>query len=158
MIRQYYLDRAQEPSIELDIELLGAHGERPGPLDAATYAKGLEAAGRMLKGMFQRMMMAYKTLTSLPIKQFHTLPGDRLFPTPDNVYQACWYRFGPGQALIVRGRLPNARYFGFCLYNAWLESLEFVFRQHSHPQALGLGQFTSSVLASHEIVRLLRDA
>ena len=128
MIRQYYLDRASEPPVELAIELLGPTPPA-GPLDAARYAKGLEAAGRMLKSTFLRVMGAYKMLTSLPIKQFHTLPGDRLFPTPDNLYQVCWYRFGPGQAFVVRGRLASARYFGFCLYNAWLESLDYT--QHS---------------------------
>jgi hypothetical protein len=27
--------------------------------------------------------------------------------------------------MIVRGRLPKARYFSLCLYNAWMESLDY---------------------------------
>jgi len=27
--------------------------------------------------------------------------------------------------MLIRGKMPQARYVGFCLYNAWLESLDF---------------------------------
>ncbi|MEM9461446.1 MAG: sulfotransferase [Myxococcota bacterium] len=124
MVRQYYTDREAEPPIELQIERLGDR-PRAAPLDAADYARGLERAGRMLTSTFERITGAYKTITGLPIKQFYTMPGERLFPTPDNTYQVCWYRFGPQQAFIVRGRLPAARYYSLCLYNAWLESLDY---------------------------------
>ncbi|MCA9704282.1 MAG: sulfotransferase [Myxococcales bacterium] len=124
MIRQYYADRGAEAPIELQIELQ-IERPRPAPLQPAAYARGLELAGAMLTTTFQRIRGAHQTITGLPIKRFYTMPGERLFPTPDNTYQVCWYRFGPRQAFVVRGRLPAARYYGLCLYNAWLESLDY---------------------------------
>lgn len=145
VVRQYYSDRAREPAMELDIELIG---QRPahGPLRADDYARGLTRAGRMMAGTVERILGAHKMVTSMPIKQFHTLDGERLFPTPDNTYQACWYRFGPDQAFVVHGRLPTARYFSLCLYNTWLESLDYtrhiICLNHSQLRTDADGRFT----------------
>ena len=56
------------------------------------------------------------------------LPGEQFFPTPDNTYCVAWYRMNEARRLIVRGRLPRARYFSVTLYNAWLESFDY--RRH----------------------------
>ncbi|MCG8422402.1 MAG: sulfotransferase [Proteobacteria bacterium] len=145
VVRQYYGDRAVEKPTELHIELLG-EVPAPKPLDAATYAKGLERSQRMLRAVYQRITQAYERIVKAPIKRFYALPGDSLFPTPDNLYQMCWYRFGPDQAFVVRGKLPTARYFSLCLYNAWMESLDYtrhtITLNHSQIQTDADGHFT----------------
>jgi hypothetical protein len=85
----------------------------------------------MVKSVVGRVKKGYEMAIRLPSKRFITVDEQSVFPTPDNVYQVCWYRFGPGQAFIVRGRLPKAEYFGLCLYNAWMESLDYTVRQVS---------------------------
>ncbi|PRQ08996.1 hypothetical protein ENSA7_12670 [Enhygromyxa salina] len=147
VIRQYFGQREAEAPIELEVELLGEQRIAP-PLDPDTYAKGLRNAGRMLATIVERSLMFYKFVTAggLPIKQFHSGSGERLFPTPDNHYQVCWYRFGPDQAFVVRGKLPQARYFSLCLYNVWLESFDYTRHQiclnHTQIQADSNGEFT----------------
>jgi hypothetical protein len=59
------------------------------------------------------------------LNRFIQIPAEALFPTPDNIYQVCWYRFGRDQVMFVRGKLPKARYFSFVLCNVWMESLDY---------------------------------
>lgn len=122
-VRQYYTSRTAEPAVELKCELLGAGPPQPLTIDG--YAKGIERAERMVKAVFARTQQAYQMVTGMALNKFVEIPGEALFPTPDNTYQACWYRFGRDQIMLVRGRLPKTRYFNFCLYNAWMESLDY---------------------------------
>lgn len=56
------------------------------------------------------------------------MPGEALFSTSKNPYPMCWYRIGHDQVKLVRSKLPKPRYFGLCLYNGWMESLDY--RRH----------------------------
>jgi hypothetical protein len=145
VVRQYFADRAREPEAELSLELVGPRPP-PAPLDAASYAVGLQRATRMVKGVYARIKGAYDLVTRLPAKTFIAMPGDGLFATPDNLYQVCWYRFGLDQAFVVRGRVPKATYFSICLYNAWLESHDYTTRtislNHEQLRAGPDGNFT----------------
>ena len=71
---------------------------------------------------------AWPRASTAALNQFIEIPGEGLFPTPDNKYRVCWYRFGHDQLFFVRGKLPAARYFSFALYNVWLESLDYKHR------------------------------
>ncbi|MES2643690.1 MAG: sulfotransferase [Myxococcota bacterium] len=123
MIRQYYTDRATQPPVTLHVERLGAAA--PGPLTAQELAKGLERARRNLTTVFERTLQGYTFASQMALNRFVALDGEQFFPTPDNKYLLCWYRFGEDQVMFVRGRLPKARYFSFTLYNAWMESLDY---------------------------------
>ena len=127
VVRQYFGDRSSERAAELELSL-EADVPPAEPLDASGYADRLKQAERMVKAVSGRIKQAYETIIKVPAKQFIAMPGDSLFPTPDNLYQVCWYRFGPGQMFVVKGRLPRARYFSLCLYNAWMESLDYTVR------------------------------
>ena len=143
--RQYVVDRATSPRAELRIERLGEPAP-VAPLDARAYAAGLARAGKMVREVVARVGRSYALATQLPAKRFVTVSEDSAFPTPDNTYQVCWYRFGPGHAFVVRGRLPRAAYFGLCLYNAWMESLDYTTRtvslNHAQLRTDGEGRFT----------------
>ncbi|KIG18006.1 hypothetical protein DB30_02221 [Enhygromyxa salina] len=151
VIRQYFGQRSAEPPLKLEVALLANDPAAPrtaAPLEPNAYAKNLRNAGRMLATIVERSLMFYKFVTAggLPIKQFHAGSGERLFPTPDNHYQVCWYRFGPEQAFVVRGKLPQARYFSLCLYNVWLESFDYtrhaICLNHTQLQVDANGEFT----------------
>ena len=92
-------------------------------------AKRVQLAERMLNAIFSRTIEAYQTVRTAALNKFIEIPPDRLFPTPDNKYKVCWYRFGRDQMLFVRGKIPKARYFSFTLYNAWLESFDYTRHQ-----------------------------
>lgn len=124
VMRQYFVDRHTERPATIHLELLEPQ-PAPAPLDVAAYAESLDGARKMISGVLARVRKAHETVVALPNKQFYVLPGDGLFPTPDNLYQVCWYQFGPDQAFVVHGKLPKAAFFSMCLYNAWMESLDY---------------------------------
>ncbi len=126
MVRQYFTNRWRQTPIELKIELVG--GAAPSALEPMALARSLDRARRNLEVVFKRTLETWKMASGALLNRFISMEGAALFPTPDNTYLACWYRFGADQVMFVRGRIPRARYWSFCLYNAWMESLDY--RQH----------------------------
>lgn len=129
MVRQYFTDRAREAPIGLEIARVGAGGApldgAPGPLDPLALAKAVERARRMVEATFERTLTAWRFGSTGALNRFLPVDAEALFPTPDNAYGMCWYRFGRDQLMLIRGRLPRCRYFAFTLYNAWLESFDY---------------------------------
>lgn len=150
-VRQYFLSREEEAPVELRIERLGAPA--PEPLSVETYAKGVERAERMLKAVFERTLQANKMVAGMALNRFIQIPGESLFPTPDNTYQVCWYRFGQDQVMLVRGKLPTARYFNLSLCNAWMESLDY----QRHTVALNARQLLCAPDGTFEVCLAHRD-
>lgn len=124
IVRQYFVDRALQPSLELHIERLYGPPALP-ELDADRLVRGLDLARRNLEAVMRRTVETWKLASTAALNRFIPIGGEQLFPTPDNTYLACWYRFGADQVMYVRGRVPKARYFSACLYNVWLESLDY---------------------------------
>jgi len=125
MVRQYFTDRAAQAPIEVSLALAGAPAP-PAPLDAGELAAQLVRSKRMLQAIFQRTLQSYQMVRQIALNRFVEVPADQLFPTPDNRYLVAWYRFGRDQVMLVRGQRPDARYFGFSLCNAWMESLDYL--------------------------------
>lgn len=152
LVRQYFTDRRAQAPIELEIQRIDACPPLR-PLDPQTMARELERARRMLISVFERTIGAYKMASSAALNQFIPIGGEDLFPTPDNKYRVCWYRFGQDQVMFVRGKLPKARYFSFALYNAWMESLDY---QHSRVH-LNHSQIVTDADGTFEICIAHRD-
>lgn len=120
---RHYLASPAEPPIALRITRVA--GPPPGAaLDAPGLARALDKARRNLEAVFTRTLETYKMASVAALNRFVAIGGEQLFPTPDNKYLACWFRLGADQCLIVRGRVPKARYVSVCLYNAWMESYD----------------------------------
>ncbi len=145
MVRQYFTDRRAEPPITLDVEFLGE--VLPTELNAAVLAKSIDRARRNLQAVFDRTLATWKGASVGLLNRFMAMDGAALFPTPDNTYVACWYRFGADQVMFVRGRLPKARYWSFCLYNAWMESLEY----RTHRVSLNHTQVVTDAEGNYEL-------
>lgn len=128
MVRQYFGDRATQPSIEVDIELLGDPKPEK-PLGEEQLAEQLDRSQRMLRAIVKRTRAAYDLATKAAVNQFIVIPGEQLFPTPDNKYSVAWYEKTKEEKVVVRGRMPKSRYFSLALYNIWLESLDFLHHQ-----------------------------
>jgi hypothetical protein len=131
MVRQYFGDRSREVPVELSIRLDPEPTTLAPPMDARSLTDGLHRAERMLKAVFERTAAVGPAARTSLLNRFAEMPAEGLFPTPDNRYAVCWYRFGPDQLMVVRGKLPVARYFGLSLCNVWLESLDYV----AHPRS-----------------------
>lgn len=144
LVRQYFTDRRHQRPLSLHIERLDPI-PAVSPLAAPTVARELDRARRMLLSVFERTLGAYKLASSAALNQFIPIGGEELFPTPDNKYRVCWYRFGHDQLMLVRGHLPKARYFNVALYNAWMESLDYrhlpVHKNHTQIQLDEDGSF-----------------
>lgn len=150
-VRQYFVDRQSQAPITLSIERLGA--EPAGPINIEGYRKGVERADRMLKAVFARTKQALQMATGMALNRFIQIPGEALFPTPDNTYQVCWYRFGQDQVMLIRSRLPESRYFSLALYNAWMESLDYL----NHRVSLNHTEIQASPNGTYEICLAHRD-
>jgi hypothetical protein len=124
MVRQYFSNRATQAPIDLSIEFLG-EARPPAPLDANSLARQVGGAERMLKAVFERTLFAHQMASSAGSNIIIKIPEDRLFPTPDNTYLIARFRLDGEQRLVLRGKLPVARYFSVTLYNAWLESYDY---------------------------------
>ncbi len=145
MVRQYFTDRAREAPIELHIALDGAPG--PTALEPRDLARSLERARRNLEVVFERTLGTWKMASVGLLNRFTVMDGAALFPTPDNTYVACWYRFGEDQIMFVRGRLGRSRYWSFCLYNAFMESLDY----RAHRVSLNHTQLVCDADGNYEI-------
>ncbi len=126
MVRQYFTERWRQAPVDLEIERVDAPA--PTALEPRALATALDRARRNLEVVFERTQQTWKMASTGLLNRFVNMEGAALFPTPDNTYVACWYRFGADQVMFVRGKVPRARYWSFCLYNAWMESLEY--REH----------------------------
>ncbi|MCO4743815.1 MAG: sulfotransferase [Proteobacteria bacterium] len=152
MVRQYFTSRTREAPLKVSIELVGETPE-PVPLDATWMARRIYLSERMLKAVFERTIQTYKMAGKAALNQFIQIPGGALFPTPDNTYQVCWYRFGRDQCMRVRGKLPKSRYFSLVLYNAWMESLDYT----RHTISLNHTEIETDADGNFEIVLSHRD-
>jgi hypothetical protein len=152
IVRQYFADRAAQPPIEVHVEFLG-DPRPPAPLTAEELAEGLARADRMLRAIFRRTSFALGLATSSALNRFLVLPGEQFFPTPDNTYSVAWYRMTDARRLVVRGRLPRARYFSVTLYNAWLESFDY----RRHHISLNHARLRTEPDGSFEIVLAHQD-
>lgn len=124
-VRQYFHDRATQTPVELDIE---APPAEPTTLTPERMSRSLELARRNLAAVFKRTVETWKIASVGALNRFIAIGGEGLFPTPDNSYVVCWYRMGADQVVLVRGTMPKARYVSFCLYNVWMESLDYTQR------------------------------
>ncbi|MEE8410824.1 MAG: hypothetical protein V3T05_14585 [Myxococcota bacterium] len=152
LVRQYFADRSKEAPVEVQIELDGEPAA-PQPLDAAALEGQIGKAQRMLESVFRRTIDAYRMGSGMALNRFLEVPGDQLFPTPDNRYHVCWYRFGYNQLMFVRGKLPKARYFSLSLCNAWMESFDY---EH-HTVSLNHAQIDADGNDNFEVCLAHRD-
>lgn len=152
IVRQYFRDRRKELPIPLEIAYLG---EIPpaGPIEPINFAAKVDRATRMLRSTWRRTVGAYELASQAYLNRFGPVPAENLFPTPDNLYHMCWFRFGYNQVMRVRGKLPKARYFSLCLMNVWMESYDYL----RHPIILNQSQIQTDAEGNFEVLLAHKD-
>jgi hypothetical protein len=128
LIRQTFLDRANEEPVDVEIECLDAD-EPTAPLDPARVPGALMGSGMYAIGCaqwFGNWVVEFRD--KAPMNTFH-LPDDeqhRLVGGDPNI--RIWlgnWSLGPDEALVVEATPPECHYWNFQLANIWAESLDY---------------------------------
>jgi hypothetical protein len=155
LVRQTFLDRANERPVEISIECLDADAPLP-PLDPARVPGQLLGSAMYAIGAaqwFADWVLGFRD--QAPVNRFH-LPGEeqhRLVGGDPNIriWLGLW-ELAPDEALLVEATPPNCDYWNFQLGNIWAESLDYRFRRvhlNSHTAELrGDGSFR--LVVAHE--------
>ncbi len=127
MLRENYSDRASQQEVSCKIRLLT-------PVDAnrpVTIEESVERTQQAL-GFFTNTGRTFMGLTRLMEKLENTLPPvdqklmDAMGGDPNYAYYWSSFNLAPGEALLVHfPEVPESEYWGLCLYNYWLESLDY---------------------------------
>jgi hypothetical protein len=129
MVREYFADReAKDPATVHIIRDGGTGGDA---IDEGALARRLES----LASWVEAQVAADEFLSSMQLAQPNRPPDlsgvafppelvATFLPTPDIDYQGCAFALDEGQALVVRGVAPDARYWSLQVMNRWLESID----------------------------------
>ncbi len=152
--RQYFRDRPGGQPASLEIESLPP-ASPPEPLSEVRVAAQLAAAGRFVRETAE-LSAALSVFSELnPVgRESQAAPrvvGGELrdegvsaqqraasidpkivaghLPTPDIQYTGAWWSLAPDEAVVAEGRAPVCRYWSIQIFNRWLESPDYRYRQ-----------------------------
>ncbi|MDJ0788914.1 MAG: hypothetical protein QNK05_19075 [Myxococcota bacterium] len=129
LVRQTFLDRANEKEVTIRIECLDAEGAPPDPLDPARVPGALQGAALYAMGCaqwFANWVVDFRN--HAPVNAFHLPDAEnhRLVGGDPNVrlWLGLW-ELEPDQALVIEATPPPCHYWNFQLGNIWAESLDY---------------------------------
>jgi len=130
IVRQNYLDKANEVPGTLFIERLGAQGP-PAPLSPGALAAGLTdaanyvaATAALFADWAEGFMAQPNTLVKLDPKKTGGAHGD-----PNMFWHMGYWELASDEALIIEGTPPECDYWNFQVNNYWMESLDYRYHQ-----------------------------
>jgi len=127
IVREFFLDRASEIPVELEIECIGVEGPPP-PLDPAAFDRALKNVSGFVKGSVDLFSGWAANFAKQP-NALHTPPDSVRSPAhkaENQVFYHGYWKLAPGEALVISAKAPVCRYWNFQLNNYWLESLDYV--------------------------------
>lgn len=153
MVRQTYLDRAQEQPVEMTIEAVGAVG-MPGSISPKQLDEGLNTASLFVAGapmLFSKWAKGFQKHTNqLPLfdpEISNAAGGDaRIF-----YYHSHW-KLDENQAMVINVKPPKCDTWNFQLNNYWMESLDYRYFNiciNSHTAKIN-PDGTVTVIVAHE--------
>nr|WP_106091992.1 DUF1214 domain-containing protein [Enhygromyxa salina] len=126
VVRQTFLDRANEQPAELTIECIDMDAT-PQPLTPAMLEEGLRATSTLVAGaslLFAKWARDFKSHSNtLPLfdpERSTAAGGD-----PNIVYYHSHWALAPDQALVIEVTPPPCEHWNFQLNNYWMESLDY---------------------------------
>jgi hypothetical protein len=126
IVREFFLDRATEAPVELEIECLGVVGP-PAPLDPIALDAALQTTARFVKGSADLFTRWAEGFAKRP-NELHAPPDSLRGPAhkaENQVFYHGYWALEPGEALVITATPPVCRYWNFQLNNYWLESLDY---------------------------------
>ncbi len=132
IVRETVADPASEEQAELSIERTDGGGPPP-PADPEELARQMAAVGQYV-GLVSGMADAWARANAERPFEFVDLgPGAALaYADPEIIFHQAYWELADDEALLVDVTPPDCQYWGFCLYNRWLESLDYRY----HPISL----------------------
>jgi hypothetical protein len=126
IVRQTFLDRANEEPAELSIERVGGPGE-PAPVTPQLIEEGLRSASTLVAGaslLFAKWARDFQKHTNeLPL--FDPEVSNAAGGDPNIIYYHSHWRLGPDEALVIEADPPECEHWNFQLNNYWMESLDY---------------------------------
>jgi hypothetical protein len=126
IVREFFLDRASEAPVELEIECLGVAGPPP-PLDPAGLDRALQASAVFVKGAADLFTGWAERFSERP-NELNAPPDSLRAPAhkaTNQVFYHGYWKLAPDEALVISAVPPACRYWNFQLNNYWLESLDY---------------------------------
>jgi len=128
--REYYFDRRVDRPATFSIERLDDL-RAPPAFDDAGFAARLAACSRFVTDVLRMVPMRSTAATNAfdpPFRFLVTMPS---WGTPDNVYCRASFDLAPDEALVVRGHVVPAAYWGVQLWNRFMQSLDYRYHRAS---------------------------
>lgn len=132
LVRQTFMDRANEIPAEVHIEALDAPRATPVPFNAALLSQALTRTAGFVEGTARTfskwtdMLKAeqFNDIATVDQTMFYRAGGD-----PAIFYLHGYWKIGPDEAFVIDTKIPECIFWNFQLDNVWFESLDY--RHHS---------------------------
>lgn len=154
IVRQNYLDRANEVAADLVLERLGADGP-PAPLSSTALAAGLRGAASYVAGtanLFADWAAGFRRQPNCLLEMDPKVTGGA-HGDPNIHFYMGWWELEPDEALVLEVTPPVCPYWNFQLNNVWMESLDYRYRPVSvnkHTASYGPGGSLRIVVAASD--------
>ena len=140
-IRQTLLDRTRQSGVPVVLEQLG-EASLPPPLDPASFARTLGAAGALVGGVVNQFLRWTDEFAAHP-HQIRVLPPElQAFAQgdPNTSYHYGYWELAEDEALLIDFRPPECDYWNLQIGNHWVEALDPLHRRtHVHDQSVIAG-------------------
>ena len=126
LVRQTFLDRANEVAADVCIERVGGPG-KPEPLTPARLDRGLAAAAAFVTGTARTFVNWVEEFRKYP-NAFAPFPQETCYRTggdPLIYYLHGYWQLGADEALVIDTEVPECEIWNFQLDNYWMESLDY---------------------------------
>ena len=126
VVRQTFLDRANEVPARLRIERVGGR-HAPRPVSAKGIDRGLLASGRFVVGcarLFNDWAAGFRQRTN-ELPPFDAGVAVAAGGVPQIAYYHGYWQLAPDEALVIEVTPPDCDYWNFQLNNHWMESLDY---------------------------------
>ncbi|OCC23940.1 hypothetical protein MB02_08980 [Croceicoccus estronivorus] len=128
LVRQTFLDRANEVPAEVTIEAIDPPRETPEPLNAEKLEEGFSRAIAFVDGTAKTFLNwtdmlvreQYNKLETVDQSMFFRAGGD-----PTIFYLHGYWKLEPGEALVIETPVPECTFWNFQVDNVWFESLDY---------------------------------
>ena len=130
-IYQIFADWDREKKGEFRIEQIGREGRAPSPLDPKDVSHQMVEAAKTVRHYVDSWLDISDSLSWIPVNSLAP-PRQIQIASLGAWFVAGRYELQEGEALIIEVPAPaQARYWGWTLYNAWSETLDYANRQTS---------------------------
>jgi hypothetical protein len=126
IVRQTFLDRANETAAELRLTPLGEHPEVH-PVTPEQMDEGLRSASTLVAGaslLFAKWARDFQRHSNT-LPRFDQATSDGAGGDPNIAYFHSHWALGPDEALVIEAHPPQCEHWNFQLNNYWMESLDY---------------------------------